>query len=187
MSNRSLATGVFRAWGVMWSISALLALPQFLNGLLRHSSQWSDKAMESYALSSQGISLGCEIVVAVFLLRKASWLADIVFLVDQEFQTQVNAQELSAILFAVVGLYFLLDGVRLASAGVYHLFTKPRDTQNAFQYLWERDPAYLAKAVGSMIAGSVVFFGLGRRRGFWKGVREAYQENLAIRETPDEE
>jgi hypothetical protein len=38
-----------------------------------------------------------------------------------------------------------------------------------------------------MIAGAVVFFGLGRRRGFWKGVRDAYRERLGIPKTPDEE
>lgn len=187
MSNRSLATGVFRAWGVMWSIYALLALPQLLNGLFRHSSQWSDKGMDNYVLSSQAISLGCEIIVAVFLLRKAGWLASTVFPVEQEFGFSIKAEELSAILFAVVGLYFLLDGVGLAAGSVYHLFTKPHDTQNAFEYLWQRDPENLARAAGNMIAGAVVFFGLARRRGFWKGVRDAYRERFGIQDTPDEE
>ena len=36
MSNRALAIGVFRAWGVMWAITALVAIPQFVNTLIRN-------------------------------------------------------------------------------------------------------------------------------------------------------
>ena len=58
MSNRQVATGVFRAWGVMWSIYVLLAVPQFVNALIRSPYSGSDKGTENYFLSSQAISLG---------------------------------------------------------------------------------------------------------------------------------
>src|ERR1700737_179610 len=144
MSNREVATGVFRAWGVMWSIYLLIGVPQLLNALLRHNSAWSDKATESYYLSSQTIALGCEIIVLIFLVRKAEWLARLVFPVEKEMGLSFNAADLRTVLFSVVGLYFVLDGARRGLGSAYQLVARPRGgSQNAAGYLWERDPENL--------------------------------------------
>ena len=115
MGNRALATGVFRAWGIMWLISVLLALPQFLNSLIRNPYASDQLAMQRFLLSSQAMSIGCEIVVAIFLLRKASWLATVVFPMEGDLGISLGARDLQGVLFSVVGLYFLLDGARYAA------------------------------------------------------------------------
>ena len=188
MSNRDLAAGVFRAWGLVWSVHVLIAVPQLLNILLRHSSQWADKGMDTYVQSSQVISIGCQIIVAVSLLVKASWLGSLVFPVEQELHLAFSAADLRATLFAVVGLYFLLDGLSNAVGSAYQLVTRPRgDSQNAFDYLWQREPEHLATSLGSTIVGAFVFFRLSRGRGLWTSIREAYRKNLSLQEHPDDE
>jgi hypothetical protein len=188
MSNRDLATGVFRAWGVVWSVHVLIALPQLLNVLLRHSSQWTDKGMETYVQSSQVISVGCQIIVAVTLLSKAGWLASLVFPDEQQLHLVFNAADLRTTLFAVVGLYFLVDGLSHAVGSAYQLVTRPRgDSQNAFEYLWQREPENLTRSLGSSIAGAFVFFGLARGRGLLSTIRDAYREKLSLEEPRDEE
>jgi len=152
----------------MWSIYVLLALPELLNALLRHGYAWNDKAMQSYLLSSQAISVGCQIVVVVFLVRKAGWLASIVFPVEQEVSLSLSARDLQAALFSVVGLYFVLDGARHALGSAYQLVTRPRSSQNAAGYLWERDPENLVKSLGGMTAGALLLIGRRRLRDFWK-------------------
>ena len=150
MSNRAVAAGVFRAWGVMWSVNVLVGLPQLLNELLRHNRGWNDKAMENYVLSSQTIALGCEIIVVVFLFRKADWLASLVFPVEHEVGFSFGAVDLRSVLFSAVGLYFVLDGARRAIGSAYQIVaSRPhRNSLEAVGDLWQRDPENLGKRWG---------------------------------------
>ena len=187
MSNRGLAAGVFRAWGVMWSIYVLLGLPQFVNILVRDPYKWDQKGVEQFALSSHAISLGCEIVIAVFLIRKAAWLAAIVFPVEQEAGVSVSATDLQAILFSAVALYFLLDGVRHVLGSGYQLLRRLRgDDQNAIAYLWEREPENLVSGLGGALAGAYVLLGRGHSLSPWKMGKAVYQRLLSLRGSPNE-
>jgi hypothetical protein len=181
MSNRGLATGVFRAWGLMWSINILLALPQFLNALIRSPYGLDQKATERYFLSSQAIALGCQIAVAVFLIRKASWLAEIVFPVEGEVQISVDERGLRSILFAAVGLYFLLDGFRYAVGSGYQLLRARGDDQMANAYLLQKVPESLVRAVGGLLAGAIVLLG-----NPWKSAKGLYRRLFGLRESSDE-
>ncbi len=187
MTNRGLASGVFRAWGLMWWIYVLLGLPQFANALLRNPYGADQAAMRQYAISAQALSLGCQVVIGTFLVRKAGWLAEIVFPVEQEAAFSFGAADFQAILFSAVGLYFLLDGGRHLLGGAAQLMMRPRgNDQNAFGYLWQRNPEQLAMGLGATIAGGLVLFGRGRSLNPWTAVRRLYEKLLGLKESPDE-
>jgi hypothetical protein len=183
MTNRGLAAGVFRAWGLMWAVYAALGIPQLVNTLIRDPYKWDQKAMSQFALSSSVISLGCEFVIAVFLVRKAAWLASIVFPVEQETAISISGSDLQAILFSTVGLYFLVDGIRRLVASGYQLAVRPRgDTQNAVAYLWQRSSENLAVGLGGVLVGAWVLLGRGRLTLPWKAVAAAYRRTFGLRE-----
>jgi hypothetical protein len=179
MSNRSVATGVFRAWGVMWWIYILLGLPQLLNGLFRHPYGPDQRAMEQFALSSSAISIGCQIVIAAFLMSKSGWLAEVVFPVEQELHLTMSAEAFRAVLFSAVGLYFLLDGIRHIVGNGYQLLARPHGTdQTGFGYSWQRVPEALATAVGGALAGAWVLFSRGRSP--WKAAVSLYRKVFGL-------
>jgi hypothetical protein len=183
MSNRDLATGVFRAWGLTWWIYVLISAPQLLISLLRPPYTGSEGASAGYFISSQAISVGCEIVVAFFLTLKAGWLASLVFPNEQEAAFSFGAEDLQAVLFSVVGLYFVLDGARHALGSAYQLVTRPKGYgENAVKYLWQRDPENLVKSLGGLVGGALVFFGRRGLRGLW----ERYQRGAPQIEQPKE-
>jgi hypothetical protein len=172
MSNRDVAGGVFRAWGVMWWIGALISVPQFVNVLLRRPYTTYEGASAGYFISSQAISVGCGIVAAAFLTRQADWLASLVFPQEQETGVLFSAENLQSILFSAVGLYFVLDGFRHALGSGYHLIMRPSgDTQNAFAYLWQHDPENLVRSLGGILGGALVFFGRLGLRNLWERYR----------------
>jgi hypothetical protein len=186
MSNRQLAEGVFRAWAVIWAIDTLIAVPQFLNGVIRTPYSGNEKAMEAYFLSSQAISIGCSIIVVLFLFRKAAWLASLVFPAEQELGLGFTADDLRAVLFAAVGLYFLIDGLRYVIGISFALLVRNRGEPDAFGYLWHQQPENLVRAVVSTALGAVVLF---RRRGgpgFWARIKASYEKKFGLRELPDE-
>ena len=171
MSNRALAAGVFRAWGLIWAMNVLVRAPEMLNMFLRRPNFWGNQATASYALSSQAISLGCQIIVVVFLLRKAEWLASLVFPIEQAMSVSFGAPELRAVLFSAIGLYFVLDGFRHAVAGVYLLVKRPHgDPQNGASYLWDRNPENLVRSTAGLLAGALLLIGPGRLKDAGKTV-----------------
>src|SRR5262249_16303483 len=90
MSNRALAAAVFRAWGVMWALIVMIGLPQLLNSLIRRGGVWSDESVQRYVTSSQAIAVGCEVILVVFLIRKADWLASLVFPVEEPLSLSID-------------------------------------------------------------------------------------------------
>ncbi len=183
MSNRTLATGVFRAWGVMWAIYALVGLPQFVNTLIRNP-YGNQQDYRQFFLSSSAISLGIQIIVAVFLLRQASWLAEIVFPMEQELSLSLGAADLRAVLFATVGLYFLIDGARRLLGGGATLLVRPRgDGRTPVEYLWERQIEGLGMGLAGIVAGAFLLFGRG---GSWRGIQGGYDRVFGLKHPADD-
>src|SRR5262245_31776356 len=179
MSNRGLATGVFRAWGIMWSVYALVSAPQFLLALLRDPYGSDQTAMRQFAIGSNAISLGCQIVISAFLILKSTWLAELVFPVEQPTGIAISSRDLQAILFSAIGLYFLLTGISSLAVSGYQLLTRPRgDDRNAFAYLWQRTPQELVTGLVETAAGAYVLF--GRDRGPWKGLRAIHERFFGL-------
>ena len=179
MSNRGLATGVFRAWGLMWAIYALVAVPQFVNSLLRNPYE-SNPAMRNFAWSASAISLGCEIVIAIFLIAKSGWLAEIVFPVEEQASFSFSSQDLQAVLFSAIGLYFLIIGLRQIAGGAVAMWTRPRDVVRN-EYLWQKVPESFAMGIVEAAAGAFVLFG-GRR----PSLSGLYQKVFGLRNPDDE-
>jgi hypothetical protein len=166
----------------MWAIYAFVRIPQFVNLLIRNPYS-GQKDMAPYVLSSDAISLGCEIAIAIFLISKASWLASIVFPEEHEANFAVHASQLQSILFSAIGLYFLLEGLRHVVGGVALLLSQPRPggNQNAVAYLWQREPQGFAMGLTGAIAGAFLFFGKGRVGNPWSGLKNLYQRLFALR------
>jgi len=163
----------------------LIGIPQLANALIQRGAI-GDRASQGYFVSSQVISFGCQVVVTVFLLTKADWLASLVFPVDREISLGLTASELQSVLFAAIGLYFLLDGFRHLVASGYLLATRPRnDYQNSAAYLYQRSPENLARAVGGTIAGALVLIGRRRLTNFWKRYVGRSEEMVAS-DRPDQ-
>jgi len=187
MSNRSLAAGVFRAWGLMWWIYVLIGLPQFVNGMIRSPYRWSEKGAENFYFSSQAISLGCQVAIGLFLVVKAGWLATIVFPTEQEFHSAIGADDLRTVLFSAVGLYFVLDGARHIAVGAYQLLGRPRlEDRNAVAYLWEKAPETLASGLAGTLAGAYVLLRRGDLRRPLAGVRAIYRRVFGLDERRDD-
>jgi hypothetical protein len=152
-------------------MNVLIGAPEMLNMFLRRPNFWGNQATANYALSSQAIGLGCQIIVVVFLLRKAEWLASLVFPTEQGVNVSFGAPDLRAVLFSAIGLYFVLDGFRHAVAGVYLLAKRPHgDSQNAAGYLWDRNPENLIRSTAGLLAGALLLIGPGRLKDLGKSV-----------------
>src|SRR4029453_4712358 len=181
MSNRGLATGLFRAGGIRWAVPALVAVPQFVNSVLRNPYGSEQVGMRQYALSASAISLGCEVVIAIFLIAKAGWLAEIVFPVEEQAGFSFGRDDLQAVLFSAIGLYFLIIGLRAIVGGAASMWTRPRGTVSN-DYLWQKVPEQLVVGIVEAAAGAFVFFGKGRRTG----LAGLYQKFFGLRGPPDE-
>jgi hypothetical protein len=144
--------------------------------------------MAPYVLSSDAISLGCEIAIAIFLITKASWLASIVFPEEHEANFSIDATQLRSILFSTIGLYFLLEGGRHVIGGAALLLSRPRSggNRNALAYLWEREPQGFATGLAGAIAGALLFFGRGGPVRPWSGLKKLYQRLFALKESSSE-
>jgi hypothetical protein len=160
MTNRGLATGVFRAWGVMWAVYALVSAPQFVNSILRNPYGSEQVAMRQFSLSASAISLGCEIVIAIFLISKASWLAGIVFPAEEQVHFSISSGDLQAVLFSAIGLYFLIVGLRQIAGSAVSMWARPRGVVSN-DYLWHKVPEQLVMGVVEAAAGAFVLFGRG--------------------------
>ena len=187
LSNRQLAAGVFRAWGVVWAVYALMTLVRLGAWLVHNPYSGSNAAMGmgGYALTSEAIALACEVLVFVFLMRKSEWLAAVVFPVEAELGTGITGPDLRAVLFAAVGLYFLIDGGQSTVGQLYRLITRLRSGSSAFPM--SAEPDRLISAVAETIFGALVLFRRSGSAGPIRGVREAYDKTLGLREpsSPD--
>jgi hypothetical protein len=187
MSNRGLAAGLFRAWGLMWLVYVLIGVPQFVNNILHKGYGAEQEAMQKFSVASYAISFGCELVIAIFLIRKAGWLSEIVFPVEQTAGFTFGAQDLQAVLFSAIGLYFVLDGTRHLAGSAFVLMTRLwGNDQGALSYLWERQPEQLAVGLGGALAGAFVLLGSGRRLNPLKRIRGVYQRLFGLKASPGE-
>ena len=171
MTNRGLAAGVFRAWGVMWLFSALLAIPGTLTILASRGSS-EDPGVQNYFAWAHAASLLASFAIAAFLLIKAGWLAGRVFPQEESLALQIEAAGLQAILFSVVGLYFALDGVRDLMMSINALLTKPSgDTRPSVEYLFAERWKDLITSLAEIALGIGVFFGSRGLRNLWQRYR----------------
>jgi hypothetical protein len=187
VSNRELAAGVFRAWGVFWGFYAALSLVR-IGGVLVKDPYASQPGMRGLAVRGEAINLACEILIFVLLMRGADRLARVVFPSGAELGLGIGAAELASILFSAVGLYFAIAGARGCVEGLYRLVAAWRQ-QNAYSSMGSMvaDPARLAASLAEMILGAVVFFrgsGRGSGRGPISAVRSAYDRTLGLHDAP---
>lgn len=181
ISNRDLAAGVFRAWGVFWCVYAFLALVSVVAGLV-HDPYPSQAGMRGVYVSGQAINFACELLIFVFLMRRADWLARVVFPLETEMGTGIGAAELRAVLFASIGLYFLISGAVGAVGWLYQLVSLRRGREVPSYPTDYRRVADIAE----MIVGAGVLIWARGSRGSISAMRAAYDRTLGLGDTPDE-
>jgi hypothetical protein len=182
LSNRQLAAAVFRAWGIMWAVYALLTLVGLAHALLGKP-YGDDPALSRFAVSSQAISFACEVLLFVFLMRRAEWLASVVFPVEAELGAGLGATELRAVLFSAIGLYFFIAGARGSVGFLYRLVVNWRRAPTSPPRELAIEPERLVSDVTEMVLGAAVFF--WNRGGPLAVIRSAYDRTLGLRETPE--
>ena len=185
LSNRQLAAGVFRAWGVVWGFYSAMSLVR-IAGLLVKDPYASQAGMRGAVLAGEGINLAVEILVFVFLMRGADWLARVVFPSQSELGLGIGAAELRSVLFSAVGLYFVIVGARGCVDGLYRLVDAWRQ-RASFSPMsgTSTDPARLAAALAELILGAVVLFGRVGGRGAISAARAAYDKTLGLHDAPE--
>ena len=182
LSNRQLAVGVFRAWAVVWAVYAALGLFRIANVLIRNPYSGGQPGAGDFA-GAEAVWFACQVIVVVFLMRKADWLATVVFPVEGEVGIGVSGADLRAVLFAAVGLYFLVAG---ASRAVGQLYLWIRDVRAVGRPLSSAfSPEGLVSSTVETVLGAVVLFGRRGSSGAFSSVREAYDKTLGLHEPPD--
>ena len=184
VSNRDLAAGVFRAWAVFWAVWALLSLVSLVGALI-HDPYPGQAGMRGLYASGQAISLACEILIFVFLMQRADWLSRIVFPLETEVGVGIGAAELRAVLFASIGLYFLIAGARGCAGWLYRFVTNLRHGDGTFSRM-PSDPERVLNDVAEMIFGAAALLWRRGSRNALSSVRAAYDRTLGLGETPDE-
>src|ERR1017187_5606400 len=101
MTNRGLATAVFRAWGLFWAISGCVQFVSFALSLVSKFRPYSQEMQTQYEIL-QGCGVALTFFGAVFLFLKSGWLSTIVFPEEAPIGWTVRGRELGAILFCVV-------------------------------------------------------------------------------------
>ena len=169
----------------MWAVYALMTLVRLGQFLVHNPYSATSAAMSGYAVRAEAITFACEVIIFVFLMRKADWLATLVFPVEAELGTAITGTDLRSVLFAAVGLYFLIDGGKSTVGLLYDLVARARSGVSAVPV--RPEPKGLISAVAEMLFGAFVLF---RRPGSKdpspaQRVREAYDKTLGLREPAD--
>ena len=82
-------------------------------------------------------------------------------------QITIDAPQLSALAFAVVGVFILVDGLQDAVSSTYMMLNKPRsDPRGHLSYLWEQNRESTLRAVVQMAVGIYLILG---RKGVGRG------------------
>ncbi|HEX4438548.1 MAG TPA: hypothetical protein VH854_00665 [Thermoanaerobaculia bacterium] len=184
ISNRDLASGVFRAWAIFWAVYALFSLVSVV-GALVHDPYPSQPGMRGLYVSGQAISLACEILIFVLLMRRADWLARVVFPLETELGTSIGAAELRSVLFAAIGLYFLIAGARGCVGWLFRFVANLRHGDASVSRM-PSDPERIVADVAEMIFGATALLWRSRSREALSSVRGAYDRTLGLGEPPDE-
>jgi hypothetical protein len=182
LSNRQLAAGFFRAWAVVWAVYAALGLFRLANVLIRNPYSPSQPGAGYYA-GAEAVWFACQVLVVVFLMRKADWLAKVVFPVEAELGLGLSGADLRAVLYSAVGLYFLVAG---GSRAVGHLYLWTRDLRTVGRPISSAfSPDGLVSSLAEAALGAIVLFGRRGSRGPFSSVREAYDNTLGLHEPRD--
>jgi hypothetical protein len=112
-------------------------------------------------------------VAGVILIRHGdrigAWLVSDI----TEAGSPADATQIQAIAFAILGLWFLVAGVRGGASVAFTILTKPKwDEMRQFEYLWDQQKQALVACVVDLAAGVILLFG---RAAIARSVRTAWR------------
>ena len=160
MNARTLAELALKLWGVTLLLGALLSLPATL--WMFGTTQDDDPQSALVRATQAGYILNV-VLQAVAGFAVLVWADSIVALFESgstPLQVGASAGELQVLGFALVGAFFLVNGLGEAAAAGYVLLTKPEfDPTDTWSYMWARQGEGMVKAVVQIAAGALLVFG----------------------------
>jgi hypothetical protein len=156
MNAKTLAQVLLRVWGVVLVVSALAAAGNMLlllaSAVSGRSGGW--RASEAAALLYPVVYL----IAGSLLIRRGdqigSWLTSDI---DVDAGTPASALEIQVVAFSIVGLYFLVTGLRdLANAAAAALANLQWREPGTLSYIWERQRQLAVAGVVNTVAGIVL-------------------------------
>ena len=153
MNAKTLAQVIIRVWGVMLVVGALASSGNILL-FLPGSGEWRSAAVGSL------ISVLISLAAGVYFLRQGdkvgAWLASDL----EDAGAPATSLELLSAALAVLGVYFLIIGLRSGAAVGFELLSKPKwDETSTAAYVLERQRQALVSAAVDTIAGVVLLVG----------------------------
>lgn len=161
MNARSLTATALKIWGAILIVGALGSLPSA--AVLGALSPPADIATAVFRATQVGLLLNlfAQTLLGVGMVAFAERVVGWVVPDGLPLKIDVYASELSALGFALVGLFVLIQGAEEIVATVYTLSTKPLlpTSDPTFWYVWEPERQAIVKGLVQIVAGVVLMFG----------------------------
>jgi hypothetical protein len=178
MTGRALAAIAVKVWGAILVVGALASSPSAI--LFVTLAPGNDAQAAVFRASQIGLMLNVVLHAAlgVALIVLADRIVAWVIADGSPLRIDVYASELSALGFALVGLFVLIQGAESIAAAVYTIVTKPSwpASDSTFWYVWERDREAIVRAIVQIIAGVLLLFGREAIVSAWWRLRGGVKE-----------
>ena len=170
MNAKTFAELALKIWGVYSILGALLTLPAAL------WMQWSNPGDDPQAALLRASQIGYVLNAIVHLaagIIVLVWADRIVSLFESDetpLHVGMSGTEVAVLAFAIVGVFFLVNGVQNAVGAGYVLWSKP-DQVDTVPYMWARQGEDLIEAVVQMASGAFLVLRREALMKGWSGLR----------------
>ena len=173
MNGRDIAEVALKTWAVVLLAGFIISGPAILIMIAQEPEGGLTRAVQAMQL----VQLLAGVLVGLGLLIWARKVSRWVIPETQPLQVAIDITQLSAMAFALAGVFILVDGLQDAVSSTYIMLNKPRsDPRGPLSYLWEQHREATLRAVVQMAVGIYLILsrkGVGRGwsqlRGFDQG------------------
>lgn len=158
MTARNLAALLLRLWGLLSIIEIGVSSPNLLVSLAASSTPQQEHFMRA-AFWTQSVSVALGLIAGIVVLVAGSSIARWIVPDDQPLATSMTARQLFLVLIAILGFYFIVNGVQDAARLGALVAGKGYDETPMLQYLQMHNADALSGAVFNAIAGVALILG----------------------------
>ncbi len=178
MTARELAAVAVKIWGAILVVGALASSPSTILFVTLAPGGDAQAAMFRTSQIGSMLNLLLHAALGIVLIVLADRIVTWAIPEGPPLRIDVYASELSALGFALVGLFVLIQGVESIAAAAYTIVTKPSwpAGDNTFWYVWERDREAIVKAIVQIITGVLLLLGRGAIVSAWWRLRGGVKE-----------
>jgi hypothetical protein len=153
-----VAALVFKIWGVMWLVDAVVSLINLATQYLSPDFA-GDRNLWKYAVRMNTISWAFAVVISIVLVRSAEAIARALFPREESVSAVPDAPALQTAGFSLLAVYLGIWGLRDVGTGLYALLA-PRGDDPRFQS--PRNPEHFVGAIVQLGAAIWLFVGTPR-------------------------